>query len=245
MAGFYYWFPEPAVDGLVDERAGKLRTHAFTKYQCEYLFDDREIYPDQVIVSRSIGPAGGPGVLVYPKPAIAEELPLCIYNPPSQQWVPFRNYWIGWEKESPPKVQTLAKRKRMIGIDLVDDQGETWIIPVIRAENNSNHLLSRTWTFDSNGQMVSQLVPKHQRLWEVSGIFMDVLAQGMAIDDMQLNLLLVEILQANYYVGVGEIHALGESGKVFLCTSFAAQVMSIATEFQAVMDFQKKISEPV
>lgn len=244
MAGFYYWFPEPSVDGLVDERAGKMRVSAFAKYQCEYLFEDRDVYPDQVVVTRAAGPTGMAGVLVYPKPANGEDLPSCIFNPATQHWVQFRNYWIGIEKDSPPKVATLAKRKRMLGIDYVDEQGETWIIPVIRANNNSDHLLSRSWTFDKDGKMVSQMVPKHQRLWEVAGIFMDALAGNVEIGDMELNLLLVEVLQANYYVGVGEIHALGENGKIFLCTSFAAQVMSIATEFQSVLDFQKKISAP-
>lgn len=243
MPGFYYWFPEN-LESIVDERAGKLKVEAFDKYECAYLFQDRDRYPDQVTVHRSEGPGGMAGLMVYPRPVDKKaELPRCVFHPQDQQWVRFKGYWIGIDKGNLPKPADLERKVPISWYDVEDAQGETWKAPIIRRKQGGTFLPTLS-TFDESGQFVSTIDPSAQTFWDLSGTALDYMHAKKPYTDEDINRMTVAFLSVNYFLGIPEIHAWGTFGKVFLETTFVAQVIASATDYARVEDFEEQKKTP-
>ncbi|TXH41656.1 MAG: hypothetical protein E6Q97_37100 [Desulfurellales bacterium] len=246
MPGFYYWFPEP-VQTLVDERAGKLKVGEFERYECGYLFADRDVVPDQVACLKTDGPGGNLGTLVYPKPVDKKvEIPRCIYDPESQDWVRFKGYWIGMDRGNMPKVAHLRRSRLLVGYDVEDSSGELWKVPIIRRSVGVADILPKVSEFDENGNFVTRRHSSTDHLWELAGKAFDILSLKREYTDEELNRMIVEFLAANYYIGVAEVFAFAKFGKLFLETVFVAEVLASVTDYQLIGELQeeKKSTQP-
>lgn len=245
VPGFYYWFPVER-SKLVNERDGRLNLEALDAFEARYLFEGREVVPDQTVWLATEGPGGNMGVLLYPKPAGETELPKCFYEPESQDWVRFRGYWIGREKGQLPLPSDLSKRVPMLGYGVKDKHGNEWSIPIIRGKSGRSSL-QVVYSFDENGNSVVQRRKEDERLWELSGQAMDCLTQRAEFSDEQINRMTVAILGINHYFGNGEVFAMATWGHLFLESNFVLLVLSAVVDFQVVQEFlttEKKTTQP-
>lgn len=245
MPGFYYWFPIER-DKLVNERAGRLNLDSLAGFDAVYIFEGRDVVPDQTVWMATDGPGGNIGVLLYPKPIGETELPKCFYDPTSQEWVRFKGLWIGREKDSLPKPEDFQKRSQLVGYDVRDKHENQWAIPIIRGRSGRCSLPT-VYSFDDQGNSVIQRRKEDDRIWELSGNAMDCVMQRASFTDDQINRMVVEIIGINYHFGIGEVFALATWGYMFLETEFVANVLGSVTDFQAVrefMDTEKKTTQP-
>lgn len=141
-----------------------------------------------------------------------------------------KSYWIGWEKDAPPKPEGLARRTRFAGQDLKLN-GEVWHVPIAR-------LLPRVFGVDQEGHL-SQIVAERYRevygeAWRWCQLRLGLLEDGN-IDDGDLFRLAARILGLNYRVGVAEIAALG------LLDGYSLQrVLDVYSDWETLHAFVKK-----
>lgn len=246
MPGFYYWFPIER-DKLVNERAGRLNLDSLAGFDAAYIFEGRDVVPDQTVWMSTDGPGGNLGTLLYPKPIGETELPKCFYDPASQDWVRFKGYWIGREQGSLPKPADFAKYRPLAGFEVPDLHGNSWMAPVVRAKNANRCTLTLDYGFDENGKFSSKVKARDQAIWDLSGKAIDYLAGRLQMTDEEINLMAIEFLSAHYHLGVAEIYALGTWGYSFLDSTFVGTLLGCVTDWQVVLehfDDQKKTSQP-
>jgi hypothetical protein len=245
VPGLYYWFPIER-DKLVNERAGRLNLDSLAGFDAAYIFEGRDVVPDQTVWMSTDGPGGNLGTLLYPKPIGETELPKCFYDPESQDWVRFKGYWIGREKGNLPLPTDLLKRVPMLGYGVKDKHGNQWTIPIIHGKSGRSSL-PVVYSFDENGNSVVQRRKEDERLWELSGNAMDCLTQRVEFTDEQINRMTVEIIGINHYFGNAEVFAMATWGYLFLESNFVGLILEAVVDFQVVQEFlttEKKTTQP-
>ncbi len=65
VPGFYYWFPVER-NKLVNERTGRLNLDTLASFEAAYLFQGREVVPDQTVWLATEGPGGNLGCCCTP-----------------------------------------------------------------------------------------------------------------------------------------------------------------------------------
>lgn len=246
VPGFYYWFPIER-NKLVNERTGRLNLDTLASFEAAYLFEGRDVVPDQTVWLATEGPGGNLGVLLYPKPVGEAELPKCFYDPDSQDWVRFKGYWIGRQNDSLPKPADLFRRRPLIGGYWVTDRnGNDWRIPCVRAKSESESSLPKVYGFDADGNYLAKIREQDQAIWELAGDAIDYLLRRKELKDEQVNRMAISFIGANYHLGVGEVYALATWGYEFLETEFVCKLLACVTDWQAVDEFtsEKKSTVP-
>jgi hypothetical protein len=241
VPGFYYYFPAEK-QSLIDERKGQVNLDEIEKrFGASYVFAGRSAYPDETVAHFGSGPDGGEGVLMYPRPFITEDLPRCTYDSESQQWVKFRNYWIGHEANHPlPQPKHLAKLIQLAGYQVDDCHDSGWSVPIIRGKTVERCSLQMKYGFNENGDFVASRRPEDEESWELAGKAIDYIKQITPLDDETVNRMVIRFIGMNYYLGIGEVYALAQFGYTFLETVFVARVLASVTDWQIVDEYQKK-----
>ena len=82
------------------------------------------------------GPGGLPGLMVCVQKAPGESGASgpCNYMPDHQEWRDCGQFWIGWQKASPPRPADLQRSADPPGLPVKDSAGHEWRIPVARVD---------------------------------------------------------------------------------------------------------------
>ena len=242
MAGFYYFFEGQEPRQLNSERDGKLNIEALRKYGLEHVFGDRQVTPDETVVAR-VETEMGIGVLLYPKPS-GSELPRGFYDPERQEWCKFANFWIGWDKESPPTPDELLKTDAIFGPGITDGKGKPWTIPTILSNDINRVTMPQVYGYDDQGNFRLMQRESDKTLWELAGKVATYLLgdEGGDMTDEEIAQAALAFLSVNYRVGKPEVFALFKAGHTLLETKFVAGIFSAVTDFGRVQDFKKKDS---
>jgi hypothetical protein len=123
------------------------------------------------------GPAGTSGVVIAPV-MVHRGPPDCFYDGSLQQWEPAHGgrYFIGYLKNAAVSAQDLERWETTGGIDVADDSGQKWLVPIARAPHFGVEYgtLPQSYTLDpDSGEPTPHLVPSWTWLWELAGEIRD------------------------------------------------------------------------
>lgn len=130
--------------------------------------------------------------------------------------------WIGYWKDRPPSIDTLARKKQLEGekVELLD--GKKWIVPKLREYRQDDSVklsydvrLPTLLDFNNDGDyVIGDVVPQYRAIWDRSIEIADQLVYG-AIENGESNLTTKDtidfagvILGINYYVSIVELMTL-------------------------------------
>lgn len=200
---------------------------------------------------RSGGPDGGSGMVIVPRPELAEGLAATPgYFPAAQIWEqsPDGKYWVGYEREQPPRPLDLGRAEVVDGHAVTLGDGNEWLIPVGRLAMGGTRFEKRL-RLGPAGEWVSEVLPAYHELVEQAERIHAFLLAGdgeASMDDAEAIDLAVRLLTLNYRIGRLEASALG-----LLTTRCVGKVLeafidvpSIVQISQAMSDAQKKSALP-
>jgi len=200
------------------------------------------------VVSRTVtrGPGDQAGVVfaTYEPPKSTEEL-MPGYYPERQEWAAFPTgkqdacptIWMGVEKGKHPGPEDLARREPFQGHEVVLGDGQSWMIPVVRALAGYSPL-PRKLQWDGASWSPGDVMPAYQQLFEGACHIWDVLAKTTEstvtlTDECDMA---VQALGLNYRLGPGEVSLLG-----LLNTRTEGEVVLAALDWPALEALKKKV----
>lgn len=167
-------------------------------------------------ISGNGGPSGNGGMLVLPFSKGASVDPPLLFSPALQTWVRCKpsdavDYWIGWQNDSKPGPDDLARAVQHEGPRVRFHDGNLWQLPAC--------LLTRqVYGLDDHGRPCRRTEPMSQSLLDLIGPSYELLerhygtlAQGLASEfDADDHLSVVgELLSKNYHITTTIALALG------------------------------------
>lgn len=265
---FRYFLPT-----TIDELTNGATLKSLAPWGLADVLKDVTAYPEHVtlhVVTR--GPSDRPGVILTPSLADGNPPDSVTYNARDDEWAPYwapgvDGAWIGWERDRPPTPQGLARREQFGGLEVLDQHGQAWRVPIARSPHAVFGTLPQNFTFTEEGQPRGQLKSGFAQLWELSGHVWDyyawLYATGAASraaetsdltaaasepppehDTPWLIRQAVNVLAINYRVSPWEINALYAAGRPILDEQFVHGVLMALIQFALVRDFGKKKPEP-
>lgn len=257
MASFKYYFPGVAPEQL----QGAIRDDFLARRNLLSQLGGLTVPQDASANQLHKGPDDGQGMLLIPKSPIDPDQSL-IYQPKRQGWLKSTagEVWIGWELEAPPSPADLLRPQTLEGHQISDAAGQSWQIPIARAEQLEYGFLPTVFTFDAAGEPVRHLVPTHRELWERAGELWDYYAHTFALaaaeqgeevavpeareawSERWLLHQAVYWLGINHRVGPLEINALFEAGLGPLDGQFAHSVCQAVVDFALLKAAKKKMN---
>jgi hypothetical protein len=206
----------------------------------EALADVHKVPAHATVANVQRGPSGVGGVVIAPV-LKHRGPPSVIYDGKLQVWEPAAGgeYFIGvlasqFDGQQPVVPQDLERWESVGGVDVLDDGGRAWSVPIARAPHRGSPygFLPQSYTLDPDtGDVAEHLVPSYGWLWELSGIVRDwYLSQQEPPDDAtpeekakhaprpfkELVRHTVKLLGVNYRVGVAELNLLHKMGVALL-----------------------------
>jgi hypothetical protein len=138
------------------------------------------------------------------------------YRENVQEWrqAPGGKWWVGFERECPPRPQDLARPVQLPGHPVELGDGNTWLVPVARRYQPSGKwrcALDRTREIDGEGAWcMGPVVAKHAALWEYAERLQAFFEKqpGAEITGQEEANRTVDVLAANYRVGTCEVTVL-------------------------------------
>ena len=248
MGGFVYYFPKCRLaNAAVVKARGLLDVLGTTK------IESREVHA---------GPDKGSGCVV----ARHGNNGSVQYSPESQTWVGVHDadYWIGFDTDTPPSPNDLARDSIISGHFVTLEDGNSWLVPAARIFPDGSALPQRLM-LGPNGELVSTVLPRFaaisrdaERVWESLRAGLVSPSDGKSSsekDDLKSTedvepLLVTEAwtiaiaaLGINYRVGQAEISALGVITTANLKHILEAFV-DLPTLLSAAKEFAKKNACP-
>ena len=158
------------------------------------------------------GPEGQAGVAVAATPTTCEPFHPTNYQPQRQTWRNVGTHWIGWDNESPPTPEGLARDRITPGYEVVLADERAWVAPVIRPylsdQKTFDCTLSMVWGMDDKGQTALRIASRHRRLWDATQQLIGYYLSQQSLTKLDLFTLAADCLGMNYRVGRTELEAL-------------------------------------
>lgn len=168
---------------------------------------------------QSSGPDGKTGIVFAEAPTSG-----IVFAPDKQTWHPFPGldgYWFGWWNETPPQPRELTVPQTLPG-HAVTLAGREWVIPVAKRFDSVLSdadgaprvagCLPRALTWNGEQFVTGDIVPRYERLWEISEVIFDLWRTSEG-DSLQLppnaEMLCCELIAANYRLSPAEICGMG------------------------------------
>jgi len=162
------------------------------------------------------GPGGKPGVIIYALPGHG--------NPPRRtgyfaddknfEWSPVGDgskLWICIDRAFPPAPVDLPRRQMIEGHAVKLDDGNEWIVPVIRRWGGGTRL-PRSFSYDSAGKLLQAVKPGYQAYWERSAAVSDFVYANGSVELQWAVDTCLDLLGLNYRLGRNEQTVLGLVG---------------------------------
>lgn len=241
MAGFFHFIPV-AIDQVVTR--GRFDRESLARYGLvDVLRDCVEVPDDAVVTETAAGPSGTPGVVIYPK--TLESPPGWHYRRDNQDWMQCGNRWIGWERESLPRPQDLARRTVFTDYLVPDVIGQQWSVPCARSTSGHSSL-PMEYAFGSDGQLVRQVPRDMEGLWSLSAEVLDHMSGRVPRDERWEVEAAVAVLQVNYRVDKAEVTALQSMGRAVLTKATVRGVLGALVDNDLEQEYleQKKSETP-
>lgn len=233
MSRFLYYFPgaksQSDVEGVI-EGAGL----------------DGVIEPGNRLYGSSTGPDGLGGMIMVnggdPSPRYLEDL---------QRWHECADgaFWVGYTTESPPGPADLARPELVDGHLVRLEDGQDWLVPVVRAFMGGTHLPERV-SLSASGEVETRLLPSYVDLSRRLEAVFDMVQESdgrITFETTQEPFdLASDGLGVNYFAGRWELSALGIFTTVNLIDVLEA-LLDVPT-YEKVAEFmgdKKKRENPV
>ncbi len=236
MSGFFYYLPnvgEPfpyQQDGEIDQ--AKLQEVGLGHlHDCELW--GRDLLGGTV---HGHGPDGGSGVCLYCRPTKPpRDEPLTRYHADKQTWQKGigGSYWIGVIRGDEPRPDDLARFNQFEGANVTDTSRRLWQVPIARLPSRPFGYLPASFSFDDEGNPVSQVRDDCQRLWQIGGTFFDAWQTGQiaSMDDAEAINLVMEVLAMNYRLGKSEVRLLTETTGPIIDSDFMFAATNVVSGF--------------
>lgn len=246
MSAPSYFLPNVFRQQLVP--GGKLSTSLVAARGLEPIFGDVTDVAAQVSLLEisGAGPGDKSGTLLVPLAPGCEVPKHLGYHPAFQTWHDEGDFWIGFDKESPPAPEDLARGKQITGYKMRLGDGQEWVIPILRRPDDSSELPS-AFAFAAGGQVTQAVRPQYRELWEASAEICQWFVEGTLIEAARSRLAelvtwCVRILGVNYRFDCTLQNHLGVIGN-----EEWASILCYAIDWPTVqaLDSQKKTALPI
>lgn len=243
MAGFFHFIPGTMMDELCPR--GRFDRQVLARCGLAAVLADCDDVPDHAVVTETkAGPSGTPGVVIYPK--TLESPPGWHYRPDHQEWVQCGDRWIGWERESPPSPQDLARRQVLPDYVVRDAEEREWFVPCARSSDANRSSLPVEYAFNGDGRMVRQVPQSMEHLWQLSGQVLDHLSGRVPQNEQWEVEAALAVMQVNYRIDKGEVTALQSMGRAVLTKGTVRGILGALVDNDLEQEYveQKKSETP-
>lgn len=234
---FYYFLPRIAKETV--QIGDELSPAVLAEHGLAEILADVRRVPAHAAVSyvhNSNGPGGQPGTIITPV-SKHNGAGLIGNLPDRQTWVAVgdgKKLWVGALTKSPPSPLDLERWQTIGGYRVADPQSYEWLVPVARAPQMQFGTLPQSFTFGPAGEVIPNLQPQYQWLWELGRDIRDwyvaesgpskeaTPAEQAAHVRLPFTWLVREaarILGVNYRVGLAELNLLHTLGRSVLTQS--------------------------
>lgn len=236
MPGFLYFLP--------NQRASKVDGDLLASFGLSHICDrkDQQTHARDVVAN---GPGGLAGAVVgVADKWEAEE----VKQSPELHWKAFpkshaaNQAWLGWKEL--PKPAEIARGHQLPGEWLTLADGEKWLVPVAKKASPSGLVCALPCTFDLDEETGRWLPNRVRRdyasLWE-HAVACHLAIMSAATNDSQsyeipnAELLVPEVLSANYRVSARELATLG-----VLDSNIIGQVVRVLLDYSGMEALKKK-----
>lgn len=224
MAGILYYFPNHTEVSVLNE----LPPHLSDLSSVEQIVHCKVL---------QAGPDGGQGVVIYPIPKSGDIPKVVKYDADGQIWTRCKSYWVGTYRDNPPQPCAIERHRLLPGYMVPDYSGNRWQIPV--AKSPRQDALPRVYTYDEDGNEVSQVAREYGPLWEMAGEVYDEYVGDRELTENNRPRVL-QILAANYWVSKDVIRAFDAAGRPVLNDDFVALVLMSLIDGQLIDEYKKK-----
>lgn len=238
MAGFFYYFPGIEVDEIAPRRIGRLNEEKLAEYGLSSQLRTSMKIVDQTIVSSGAGPDGGTGVVLHPKP-LDGSFDVVGYDEGRQKWYELtapKPFWIGYDEQSIPTPESLAHFKEPSGYAIEDEQGQTWIAPIVLSPESLRESIDRAFSFGPDGQIVRKIPKQCSTIVNYAEKCLEVMANEGRVDTAELTLMALAFLMYHYRIGVAETYALHEAGIVLFTEKTMWAIVGAAVDISQRTD---------
>jgi len=243
MAGFLYYLP--------GTKRNEVNAELLRKLGLGHLLDDPAGTTFRLTMTEvARGPGEGRAGLVAGDPRRVTGGRIGFY-PQEQAWRAVLGSagraWVGYYLEQQPRPEELARAGALDGHSLLLNDGQRWVIPVIRGVSEEEDQLvgycaaPRLVDWDEKGERVAgEVVPRYRKFWELACLWFD-LARGRALGEMipetleALDDLPVLALATNYAVSKTEIGMLG-----LLTTDLERRVCQVVIDWPTWLEHLRK-----
>lgn len=236
MSGFLYFIPKLQSASKEDiSKAGLYPTFGSSS------FDFR---------STSLGPNKQSGAIIVIKSSNPEaKTPQVGYFPEKQDWQEniSKKFWLGKEKENPPKPVDLQRKELVDGHLTKLEDGNDWLIPAARIFPQGT-TLPQSLILGPNGELVKEILPrfaqlgkKAERVWSEAKRQLGWLKDGETsepINEKEEWNIAIEALSINYRLGQDECSFLR-----FLTTANITSILHALIDFPTIMAVIKSQQE--
>ena len=232
MAGFLYCLP-----GVKDT------SNAVKSAMADHgaVFKDASL--EIVGVGGSGGPDGGSGVIAVVAPESANgkgKAAAAGYYPGKQTWIDAGKFWLGIEKDNPPRLDDLQRSEIVQGYLFLLGDGHEWHVPLVRSGDDLGNIPERLM-LGPGGTMIREPVERYLELCgAMAGAWSGFKLSSGWLDEEEANgidpvgkeevlPLAVQGLGCNYRVGREEVLFLG-----LLTTTSARDVVLLMFDYPNV-----------
>lgn len=232
MAGFFYYFPDVAIDEIAPRRVGRLNEGMLAEYGLSSQFRTCAKIVDQTVASDGAGPDGGSGTILHPKP-LDGSFDLVGYDESRQKWYELtapKKFWIGYDEKAVPDPNALAHFPEPTGYKIEDEQGQSWIAPIICSPDSLRESIDRAFSFGPDGQIVRKVPKQCSTLVNYADKCLRSLKGEEEVDIAEYTLMALAFLMFNYRLGIAETYALHEAGVVLFTEQAVFSIVGAAVD---------------
>ena len=241
MAGFLYF-----VEGSPENRVDILKQHKLA-----YALDGNcGLSP----IALGATPSGKPGCLLSDS---ARHKSPPTFRADVQSWQRFRNHWVGYYLDDPPRPEELQREKLIPGYTVELGDGNKWQVPLARQYSHEgepgSHLPHKLKVNELGVWTVGDVIDRYEDVWSTSVDFFNLWHDALiaAIEDGKDSFVFdhahpqsasIKILSANYAISDVEASLLG----LLLSDDTAGQIMRAACDCDVAMAWilDSKKNEP-
>jgi len=161
---------------------------------------------DRVVIRECYGgPGGGRGVVVGQDDQVK-------YDPGTQTWKKFPDYWVGWE--SLPGPDDLKRENMLPGYLARLGDGKEWLIPIARLITGEPGM-DRVYSLGEDGRVRWEIQEKYRELFDFASWWLGMISgtdtdkHGHEWTDEGIFRMISRIIGVNYRVGLYEVSVLG------------------------------------
>lgn len=230
MAGFLYF-----IEGSPKNRVDILKEHKLA-----YALDTNcQLTP----IALGATPSGQPGCLLADASRHT--------SPPSfrddeQSWQRFKNHWVGYWLDNPPRPEELQREKMIPGYSIELGDGNKWQVPLARQYSNvgepGSHLPHKLKVNESGEWTVGDVIDRYRDVWSVALEFFDLWHTALreAVEDGRGSFVFdyahpqsaaIKILSSNYAISDVEASLIG----LLLSDDTSGQIMRAACDCDMAM----------